>query len=97
VVEHWEELRGRPARVIAVGCYLGWLAVFDSYYLFVNELTRAFYWEVVEAAAGLPTFVFGCGFIVAAVCSANLASRGVAPQPGRPDTNAPDAGVDPIV
>ena len=95
VLEYWGVLRDRPARAIAVACYLGWLAVLNLYYLFINEFSGGLYWDVVQDVAGLPTFLFGCGFIAAVVRSAGPASPGGSAQPGSPDRGAPAAGVDP--
>jgi Glycosyltransferase family 87 len=84
-LEFWSILRDRPARIVAIACYLGWLAVFDSYYLLINDHDGGRHWEFVEDAAGLPTFLLGCGFIAAVVRSAFPANWGVASGPGSPD------------
>lgn len=82
-LRYWELLRDRPARIIAVASYFGWLAVFEFYYLFVNDDSVAAYWFVVQEIVGLPMFLIGCAFLAAVVLTATEpAGRGVAVQPG---------------
>ncbi len=94
VVQYWGVLRDRPGRVIAVACYFGWLAVFDVYYLFVNDDVRVLSWERVQDIVGLPTFLIGCAFLAAVVLSASRKSESVELQPGDSATNVAEAGVD---
>jgi Glycosyltransferase family 87 len=96
-VRHWGVLRDRPARIVAVAGYLGWLAVVDSYYAFIDDNCVGGFWDFVQAFAGLPTFLFGCAFLAAVVLSAAPASPGVVLQSGNGEKNEAEAGVDPIV
>jgi Glycosyltransferase family 87 len=69
VVRQWAEIRARPARVVAIACYFGWLAAFDLYYVFADDQMNTYYWPSARDAVGLPTFLFGCAFLVAVVRS----------------------------
>jgi len=75
-VRHWGHLRGRTTRVVAIACYFGWLAAFDLYYGLVDEGRSNLYWGFVRDAVGLPTFLFGCAFLVA-VARSSTAEDGV--------------------
>ena len=75
-VRCWEDRRGQIARAIAVACYFGWLAVFEFYYLIIND-GNFYFKEVVEYIVGLPTFLVGCAFLAGVVWSAMRENEGV--------------------
>ena len=67
IVRHWEYVKGRTVRVALVACYFVWLAAFDLYYAFIDEMRGELYWHQVEEWVGLPAFLVGCGFIAGLV------------------------------
>jgi hypothetical protein len=81
VARHWGILRDRPGRVIAIASYLAWLAVLDSYYLYVTSDDGPRSWNVLMEVAGLPTFLFGCACLAGVVLSARRSGDGAVDQP----------------
>jgi Glycosyltransferase family 87 len=69
-VRHWDRIRGRTARVIAISCYFGWLGAFDLYYAFDDEGPGSRYWHTVQYVVGLPSFLCGCAFLAGVIRSA---------------------------
>ncbi len=68
-VRYWDVTRGRLARAAAVAAYFGWLALFDVYYIIINN-ESAFYRTCVEHILGLPTLLIGSAFVAAVAWSA---------------------------
>ena len=92
-LRYWELLRDRPVRVMAIASYLGWLAVFESYYLVVDSEYLAGSWYVIQEIVGLPTFLVGCAFLAAVVLTAAVpASQCDAIQPGSARGSVVEAG-----
>jgi Glycosyltransferase family 87 len=90
-LRHWEQFRGRGARVAAIAAYFGWLAAFDFYYSFVVEDSNRLYWFYVQEVVGLPAFLFGWAFLVSMVKSedeAILQRR----ESGAGESSGPDLG-----
>ena len=87
-VRHWGLIRGRMRRVVPIVCYFGWLALFDLYYAFDDEGTRSRYWQVTQYIVGLPSFLFGCGFLFGVIHTATPDAFGERndAQPGAPRT-----------
>jgi hypothetical protein len=89
VVRHWGDLSGRAARTFGVGCYFAWLAAFESYYALIDSDGADWYWVVVDDLAGLPTFLFGCAFVVVVIRLATPRDTGLV-QPGRQSSSSSD-------
>jgi hypothetical protein len=67
---HWGRLRNRTALAVAMAACFGWLAVFDVYYVLVEEWRMDLAWGRMRDVVGLPTFLLGCAFLAAAVRAA---------------------------
>jgi Glycosyltransferase family 87 len=57
-----QQIRNRVPLYVALGCYFGWLSIFD-----VIECTKGVDFHSMQEWAGLPTFLLGCGLIVCIV------------------------------
>ncbi len=67
-VRHWDLIRGRPLRILAIAGYFGWLGVFDAHYGYFGDGATVCGF-MVEETAGLPAFLFGWMFLVSVVRS----------------------------
>jgi hypothetical protein len=65
VVARKEQIKNQVPLYVALGCYFGWLCIFD-----VIECSKGAGFHSMEEWAGLPTFVLGCGLITCIVRSA---------------------------
>ena len=85
-VRHWGLIKGRTSRLGPIACYFGWLALFDFYYAFDDEGAGYGYWEVTKYFVGLPSFLFGCGFLFGVIHTATTDAVGERnnAQPGPP-------------
>jgi hypothetical protein len=64
VVARSEQIRNRVPLYVSLGCYFGWLGIFD-----VIECTVGVDFHSMQEWAGLPTFLLGCGLITCIVRS----------------------------
>jgi hypothetical protein len=71
VLGQWERLRHRTALVAAMAGYFGWLSAFGLYYMLHDAWQMSVGWFHVQAIVGLPTFLLGCGFLIASVRAAS--------------------------
>ena len=62
VVARSKQIRNRVPLYVSLGCYFGWLGIFD-----VIECTKGVDFHSMQEWAGLPTFLLGCGLIVCIV------------------------------
>jgi hypothetical protein len=92
-VRNWESIRGRTGRIVAIASYFGWLGAFDLYYAFDDEGTGSRYWNTVQYAVGLPSFLSGCAFLAGVIRSAtpDAAPDGNASHPGPPPQAVKDS------
>jgi hypothetical protein len=84
-VRHWGSIKGRPACVVAISCYFGWIGAFDLYYAFDDEGIGSRYWHTVKEVVGLPSFLAGSALLAGVIRSATPdAARDRNPQPPLP-------------